>query len=219
MSEVQALAVELRPSCGKGHARRARMRGLVPAILYGGSKKPIALGIEERLLNKILRHDGFLATQFNLELDGKKHHVLPRGIQFDPVTDRPIHVDFMRVTDKTRIRVMVHVSFLNEDTCVGLKRGGVLNVVRHEIELVCAVAKIPEHLEVDLEGFEIGETIHFSHIDLPKGVSPVIDDRDFTIATIAAPTVAVETEEAEGVEDEEAAEGEDKETEEGEQSS
>lgn len=201
MSDIQTLKVQKREGCGKGPARRARVAGLVPAIIYGAGGDPLPVTLEEKNLTKILKQDGFLATQFNIELDGKKHHVLPRGIQFHPVNDRPIHVDFMRVSDKTRIRVMVRVVFLNDDICIGLKRGGVLNVVRHEIELICVVAQIPDHLEVDLAEFDIGDTAHISHVTLPEGVVPVIDGRDFTIATVAAPTVATDIEP--GAEDEE----------------
>ena len=212
MSEIQTLTAQARVPHGKGQLRRARGQGHIPAIIYGASSEPTPITLEEKVVGKILRQGGFLATQFNIELDGKKHHVLPRAVQFHPVTERLLHLDFMRVSAKTKTHVMVRVVFINEDSCLGLKRGGLLNVVRHEVELVCAVSQIPDHLEVDLQNCDIGDSIHMSQIGLPSDVQPAISDRDFTIATVAAPTVATEVTPSEEATQEEAAdEGEQKE--------
>jgi large subunit ribosomal protein L25 len=165
--------------------------------------------LDPRELDRELNTGGFMATIYDVQIEQNKERVLPRDVQFDPVTDRPIHVDFLRVSATTSVTVQVPVNFLNEEESPGLKRGGLLNVVRHEIEMICQADAIPSAVEVDLTGLDIGDSIHISMIPLPDGVVPTITDRDFTVATIAAPTVAQEEEEAEeGEELEEGVEGE-----------
>lgn len=189
MSTAITLAASARARAGKGAARAARREGLVPAVIYGGKQPPVPMAVEERALRKQLSMPGFRTRLIDLTVDGTKHHVLCREVQFHPVTDRPIHADFLRVTDDTVVHVNVTVHFLNELASPGLKRGGVLNVVRHTVELFCKARAIPTHLEVDLTGRDINDSIHISAIALPEGVKPVIQDRDFTVATIIPPTV------------------------------
>lgn len=201
MSEVQSMAAERRERAGKGAARATRRAGRIPGVIYGNKQEPVLISIKPRHLQRELQKAGFFATLFDLELDGQRHRVLPRDVQFDPVTDRPLHIDFLRVAADTKVHVEVPVVFVNEELSPGLKRGGVLNVVRHEIELICAADQIPTSITVDLQGLEIGDTVHISMVKLPEGVTPAITDRDFTVASIAAPTVApveAETAEAEG---------------------
>jgi len=189
MSDVQNLSAELRSRAGKGAARQTRRDGRVPGVIYGNKQPATLISVAPKELTKELRKRAFQATLFDIELAGKKERVLPRDVQFDPVSDAPIHVDFMRVGEHSRVRVDVPVRFLNEGTSPGLKRGGVLNVVRHEIELICSVDAIPRIIEIDLDGLDIGDSIHISMVKLPEGVRPTITDRDFTIASIAVPTI------------------------------
>ena len=189
MPDVHTLSAELRDRAGKGAARQTRRDGRVPGVIYGDKQPATLISVEPKDLMKELRKRAFQATVFNIELAGTKHRVLPRDVQFDPVSDKPIHVDFMRVGEHTRVRVAVPVSFQNEAKSPGLKRGGVLNIVRHEIELYCNVDSIPGIIEIDLDGLDIGDSVHISMIKLPEGVRPTITDRDFTIASIAVPTV------------------------------
>jgi large subunit ribosomal protein L25 len=202
MAEHIALNAEARTQVGKGAARATRRNGRIPAVIYGDHKDPLSISLDPRELNRELSRPGFFATLIDISVDGSNNLVLCRDIQLHPVTDVAMHADFLRVTDRTRINVFVPVSFLNEEECAGLRAGGVLNVVRHEVEFNCRAGAIPSEIEVDLAGHDIGDSIHISEVTLPDGVTPVIDDRDFTIATIAAPSV-VET-----AGDEEAAEGE-----------
>jgi len=188
MSDVQNLSAELRSRAGKGAARQTRRGGRVPGVIYGEKQPATLISLEPRELIKQLRKKAFHATLFEIACDGAKQRVLPRDVQFDPVTDVPIHVDFMRVGEHTRVHVDVPVVFLNELESPGLKRGGVLNVVRHEIELVCSVDHIPQQISIDLTGLDIGDSVHISMVKLPESVRPAIG-RDFTIATIAVPTV------------------------------
>jgi large subunit ribosomal protein L25 len=184
----------------------------VPGVIYGAKQDPNMISVEERLLNKLLHQGGFFSTLFDVKVDGKAERVLARDVQFDPVSDYPVHIDFLRVSAATSVHVEVSVHFINEEQCPGLVEGGVLNVVRHEIELVCRADAIPQHIDIDLAGLDIGDGVHISTVKLPDGVRPAITDRDFTIATIAAPTVVREetadsqAEEAEGAEDKDAAE-------------
>jgi len=209
MAEVSTIAAERRERAGKGPARAARRAGRVPGVIYGAKKDPAMVTLDPRELDRELNTGGFMATIYDVQIEQDKERVLPRDVQFDPVTDRPIHVDFLRVSATTSVTVQVPVNFLNEEECPGLKRGGLLNVVRHEIEMICQADAIPSAVEVDLTGLDIGDSIHISMISLPDGVAPTITDRDFTVATIAAPTVAQEEEEAEeGEELEEGVEGE-----------
>ena len=209
MAEVSTIAAERRERAGKGPARAARRAGRVPGVIYGATKDPAMVTLDPRELDRELNTGGFMATIYDVQIEQDKERVLPRDVQFDPVTDRPIHVDFLRVSATTSVTVQVPVNFLNEEESPGLKRGGLLNVVRHEIEMICRADAIPSAVEVDLTGLDIGDSIHISMISLPDGVAPTITDRDFTVATIAAPTVAQEEEEAEeGEELEEGVEGE-----------
>lgn len=196
MSEIINFPANVREKAGKGPARAIRRAGQVPAIVYGDKKDPILITIDPKILGQELNKTGFFTKMIDIKVDNETHRVLPRDVQFHPVTDRPIHVDFLRVTAETQIKVAVPVIFLNEEDSPGIKRGGVLNVVRFEIEVMCAAERIPQSIDIDLTGIDIGDSIHISHITLPAGVIPTITDRDFTIATVAAPTVRAEEEAA-----------------------
>ena len=225
MAEISTIAAQRRERAGKGPARAARRAGRVPGVIYGSKKDPSMITVDPRELDRELKTGAFLATVYNVQIDKALERVLPRDVQFDPVTDRAIHVDFLRVSAATSVTVQVPVNFLNEEESPGLKRGGLLNVVRHEIEMTCRADAIPSSIDVDLTGLDIGDSVHISMISLPDGVAPTITDRDFTVATVAAPTVVQEEEEEaeegaeleEGaeVEGEEGAEGEDKAKDEG----
>jgi large subunit ribosomal protein L25 len=185
MANVIELKASARPRSGKGAARTARREGKVPAVIYGAKMEPVGIVIDFNELSKTMNRGRFLATIFDIDIDGKKTRVIPREFQLDPVKDTPVHVDFLRVTPESRIRVRVPARFVNEAASPGLKRGGVLNIVRREIEVFCPPDTIPEIFEFDLTGMEIGRSIHISAIDMPPGVRPTITDRDFTVATIA----------------------------------
>jgi large subunit ribosomal protein L25 len=191
MTEIVTLDAQARDRVGKGAARATRRAGRVPAVLYGDKKEPLALSLDPKVLDRVMSRPGFFSHLIDLSIDGARHRALARDVQLHPVTDEPLHVDFIRVSAGTRTHVQVPVVFENQLASPGLKRGGVLNIVRHEIELSCAADNIPERLVIDLTGTEIGDSIHFSAIALPEGTSSVISERDFTIATIAAPTVTV----------------------------
>jgi large subunit ribosomal protein L25 len=214
MAEISTIAAQRRERAGKGPARAARRAGRVPGVIYGAKKDPAMVTLDPRELDRELKTGGFLATIYDVQVDKDKERVLPRDVQFDPVTDRPLHVDFLRVSAATSVTVQVPVNFLNEEESPGLKRGGLLNVVRHEIEMNCRADAIPSSIDIDLTGLDIGDSIHISMISLPEGVEPTITDRDFTVATIAAPTV-VQEEAAEEEEGEELVEGVEGEAEEG----
>lgn len=192
MSDVTVLQAEARDRVGKGAARAARRAGKLPAVIYGDSKDPLSINLDPKIMLREMRSAGFFTSRYTIEVDGQKHNVLPRDIQFHPVRDEPMHVDFLRVSAKTKVNVMVPVSFINEDDSPGLSRGGMLNIVRHEVEVTTLVGSIPETLELDLSGTEIGDSLHISAVKLAAGVEPTISDRDFTIATIAAPKVESE---------------------------
>lgn len=192
MADIVELPAQSRERAGKGPARATRRAGQVPGVIYGAKKDPNLIAVEERVLNKLLHQGGFFSTLFDVKVNGKAERVLARDVQFDPVSDKPVHIDFLRVSATTSVNVAVPVHFLNEDQCPGLKNGGLLNVVRHEVELTCRADAIPQHIEVDLTGLEIGDGVHISNVKLPEGVHPTITDRDFTIATVAAPTVVRE---------------------------
>ena len=209
MSDITVLTAAARERVGKGSAREARRQNKIPAVIYGDKKAPASITIEQKVLVRHLQTGGFFNTLFDIELDGKLNRVLPRDVQLHPVTDAPEHIDFLRVTSTTRISVEVPVEFLNEDDSPGLKTGGVLNVVRYNVEVSCTPDLIPTSLVLDLAGTEIGDSLHISAVNLPEGVTPTITDRDFTIATIAAPTVVKEEETVDDDEaDIEVAEGE-----------
>lgn len=185
MSGLVSLKASARPRAGKGAARQARREGHVPAVIYGDSKTPETISIEYNTLWKQVLKGHFTSTAFELDVDGKKHIVLARDVQLDPVRDTPLHVDFQRVGADGIIRVAVPVRFINEAASPGLKRGGVLNIVRHDFEVFTKYDQIPPFFEIDLTGYEIGKSIHVSAVAMPEGVTPVIKGRDFTIATIA----------------------------------
>ena len=214
MSDTIALPAEPRERVGKGAARAVRRAGRVPAVIYGDRKDPLTISLDPRDVDRELHSPGFFATLYDVEVGGKKHRVLPRDVQLDPVSDRTVHVDFLRVAQDTEVTVNVPVNFMNDEESPGLKRGGVLNIVRHEIEFSCRADAIPQQIEIDLTGLDIGDSVHISMIQLPDGVTPTITDRDFTIATVAAPS-AVKAEAAE--EQAAAAEGEEGEVPEGEE--
>lgn len=190
MTQIIALAATARDRAGKGTARATRRDGRIPAVIYGNKEKPVMIALDTTKFTRELHRPGFFTHLFDIELDGVKHRVLPRDVQLDPVYDRPLHVDFLRVSDTTEITLKVPVEFVNVETCPGIKRGGMLNVVRHDIEVYARAAAIPEKITVDLAGVDVGASIHISAVKLPEGVRPTIDDRDFTIATIAAPSGA-----------------------------
>ncbi|MFM5923411.1 MAG: 50S ribosomal protein L25/general stress protein Ctc [Novosphingobium sp.] len=188
MSDTLTLPAETRERAGKGASRALRREGRVPAVVYGGNEDPIAIHIEEKLLVKQLGTGHFFNSVVEVEVGGKKLRTLPKDVAFHPVNDRPLHADFLRLTKDATVHVNVPVHFANEDASPGLKRGGVLNIVRHELELVCAADKIPEEIAIDVTGFDVGDSIHISHVKLPAGSTSAITDRDFTIATIVAPS-------------------------------
>ena len=218
MSEQLVLPAETRDRAGKGASRALRRDGRVPAVIYGEKKEPLAIHVEEKLLHKMLRTGHFMNSVIMVDVGGKPNRTLPKAVDFHPVSSRPIHVDFLRIGEHTKVTVAVPVRFDNDEASPGLKRGGVLNVVQHEIELVCDAASIPEELHIDLTGLEIGDSIHISEVKLPDGVKPAIEDRDFTVATIVAPSAmkSEESEEAEAAEGEVPTVGEDEESEGGE---
>lgn len=189
MADTTIINGNLRNSTGKGSARAARRAGRIPAIIFGDKKETISIDIEEREYKKIMNQSGIFNRLLDLSVNGKSNLVLTRDIQFHPVSENPLHVDFLRIGKGSNINVSVPVSFVNEELSPGLKSGGVLNTVRFELELVCPADIIPEKIEIDLEGLVVGDSIKISSVNLPDGVSSAITDRDFTIATIAAPTV------------------------------
>jgi len=193
-SENNKLEAEIRSTKTKADLNKLRASGSVPGVLYGDIEKNISLSVKKNTLDHFLKTTNFKSRVINISLDGKEYQVLPRDIEFDKISNQPIHVDFQKLSANTKVVVWIPVKFLNEDTCPGLKMGGVLNIVRRKVELDCPADKIPSELIVDLAKREIGESIHISAIELPDGVTPTIKDRDFTIATVAAPTVVKEPE-------------------------
>ena len=208
MAVVETVPASHRDGAGKGSARQARRDGQVPAVIYGNKEDPIMLTLERRLLIKELDNPQFFIQLVDVEIDGTKHRVLPHDVQFHPVSDAPMHVDFLRFDPKRKITANVPVVFEGEDDSPGLKSGGVLNIVRYEVEVLCTADNIPPELILQLAGLEVGDSMHASAVTLPEGVEFVITDRDFTIATIAAPTIVIEPTEEEGEEGAEGEEGE-----------
>jgi large subunit ribosomal protein L25 len=188
MAKTTELKAWARQRSGKGGARSARREGRIPGILYGDKKEPETISVDYRAISQQLLTGHFQSTIFVLDVDGTKTRVIPRGVQLDPVRDFPIHVDFLRVSKDALVTVDVPMRFLNEAASPGLKRGGVLNIVRHEIPVRCPADAIPDHFDVDLTGLEIGNSVHISAITLPPGVRPTIAERDFTVATIVGRT-------------------------------
>ena len=207
-----------RDSTSTGQTNKLRAQGFVPAILYGGKDPNTKISIEKKSIKNILNSDSFLSTVIELDIDGKKQKVLPREVAYHVVSDEPIHVDFMRIVSGSKIVIEIPVQFKNHGDSPGLKRGGVLNIVRRKIELKCPAEKIPDDIVIDLTGTDIGTSIKISSVKLQEDVVPTITNRDFVIATIAAPTIVKEPEKpaeevpAEGAEEEAAATAEGEET-------
>ncbi|CDN48682.1 50S ribosomal protein L25/general stress protein Ctc [Neorhizobium galegae] len=189
------LKAEARERVGKGSSRELRRNGFIPAVIYGDKQSPIAIALSTNEVTKRIHAGGFMTTVATIDVNGEKIQVLPKDYQLDPVRDFTMHVDFLRVSGNTEVSVEVPVHFVNEEKSPGIKIGGVLNIVRHAVELLCPANDIPEFLTVDLTGAKIGDSLHISAVKLPAGVRPVISDRDFTIATIVAPAAGVAEEE------------------------
>jgi len=206
MSDALTLPAELRERAGKGASRELRRNGRVPAVIYGGKEEPLAIHVEAKELARQLGTGHFMNSIVMIEVGGKTVRALPKDVALHPVTDRPLHADFLRLAKDASIHVEVPVVFVNEEDSPGLKRGGVLNVVRHTLELVCESDKIPDDIQIDVTGLEVGDSIHISQVNLPAGSASAITDRDFTIATVVAPS-GMRSEAAEG-EVEAGAEGE-----------
>ena len=219
MSEQLTLPAEARDRAGKGASRALRRDGRVPAVIYGQNKDALSIHVEEKLLTKMLHTGHFMNSVVMIDVGGKPTRTLPKAVDFHPVSSRPIHVDFLRISEHTKVTVAVPVRFDNEEASPGLKRGGVLNVVQHELELVCDAAHIPNEIHVALDGLEIGDSIHISEVKLPDGVVAANQDEDFTVATIVAPSaMKAEEEEAAPAGEVPTVEGEEAEGEEGEAS-
>jgi len=197
-------ALDRNKETGSNHSLLTK--GMVPGIIYGKGSEPTKIALEDKILKKLMNSGSFYSTIIDIDIDGKVEKILPKQLQYHPVSDRLIHFDFLRVQENTKVNVEIPVEFLNQEKCPGLKKGGVLNTVRRLVELTCNANNIPSKLEFDLIGCEIGDAVKISSIDLPEGVSPTISDRDFVIATLVPPTVEVETK-TEEVAEESKAEG------------
>jgi large subunit ribosomal protein L25 len=206
MSDTLTLSAETRDRVGKGASRALRREGRVPAVIYGNKQEPLGIHLEERALVKALNTGHFMNSVIMIEgAGGKAIRTLAKDVALDVVTDRPVHIDFLRISEHAKVTVAVPVVFADEDASPGLEKGGVLNIVRHDLDIVCDAAHIPSEITVSLAGLDLGGSVHISAVTLPKGVESAITDRDFTIATIAAPA-ALKAEEAEAAEAEAAAE-------------
>lgn len=188
MSDALTLPAETRDRVGKGASRVLRREGRTPAVIYGANQDPVAIHLEEKELTKQLNTGHFMTSIVNIEVNGETIRTLPKDVVLHPVNDAPIHADFLRLSKDATVEVLVPVVFTNEEASPGLKKGGVLNVVRHELELICDASRIPNDIEIDVTGLEVGDSIHISHVKLPAGSESAITDRDFTIATIVAPS-------------------------------
>ncbi|CAN5351197.1 50S ribosomal protein L25/general stress protein Ctc [soil metagenome] len=188
MSDMLTLAAEAREQVGKGASRELRRNGRVPAVIYGNKEEPASIHLEEKALMKALMTGHFMNSVVMVEAGGASVRTLPKDVSFHPVTDRPIHVDFLRISEHAKVHVNVPVVFTDEEASPGIKRGGTLNIVRHELELVCDAAQIPDEILVSLKGVDIGDSIHISAVTLPEGATSAIEDRDYTIATVVAPS-------------------------------
>ena len=205
MSKESNLNAEIRDGSGKSAVKKVLAAGKIPSVMYGLGENPVNISLDKITVQKEINSGGFLTRIFSLNIDGKKSLAIPREVQFDPLSDQPIHIDFLRLAEDSKITLDIPTRFINEELSPGLKRGGVLNVNRRTVQLSCPANNIPEEIVFDLEGLEIGDTIRISAANLGDGISPTISDRDFTVASVAAPTVVKEPEApAEG----EAAEGE-----------
>ena len=207
MNQDSQIIVNKRENNGTGSSRSLRLQQKIPGIIYGDKKDPIPVILDEKVLKIKIKDPTFFSKQCEIKFNGETIKVLPKDLQLHPVKESILHIDFLRVGENTTVTLFVPVKFINENNCPGIKQGGVLNVVRREIELITLVSKIPESLEANLDGLEIGDSIHISSINLQEGVKPVISDRDFTIATIAPPTVMKVEEEKSVEEAEESTEG------------
>ena len=187
MSDANKLEAQARDRVGKGAARELRRNAMVPTVIYGDKKPPLGIALSHKEVTMRVHGGGFMTNILSIDVDGETHQVLPKDYQLHPVTDQVMHVDLLRVSRRTVVTVEIPVNFINEDTCPGLKAGGVLNVVRHTVEVNVPATSIPEGFEIDLEPFNVGDSINISAVDLPEDVEPTITDRDFTIATIATP--------------------------------
>ncbi len=188
MAAVESVSAEARDRAGKGAARESRRNGRVPAVIYGDKKEPTLISLDPKEIDRLIHKKTFYATLLDVDMKGTKHRVLPRDVQFDPVTDRTLHVDFQRIGKDTKVHVNVPVVVRNEAASPGIKRGGVLNIVRHEIEFICSPDAIPQSIEVDLTGLEIGGSIHIHAVKLPENAQLAVRERDFTVVSIGAPT-------------------------------
>ena len=194
MADIKQLAARARAGTGKGAARAVRREGRIPAIIYGGGQPPVSISLDGRDTTRLVLSGGFLTTQFEIEVDGRKTRVIPRDYQREPVKDALLHIDFLRLAKGATLRLEVPVHFVGQDASPGIERGGTLNVVRHSVELIVQAENIPESLTADISGLDIGDAVHISAIQLPEGAEPTITDRDFTVATLVPPTVFVEPE-------------------------
>lgn len=192
MAETTKVVAKKRDRAGKGGARSSRRDGLIPAVIYGDKQPPMMIAVEPKSIERIMHREGFFNHRLSIDVDGQGYDVLPRDVQVDPVTDKPLHLDFLRIGPDSIITVQVPVHFRNEAAAPGIKRGGVLNVVMHEITVRTKPATIPEYFEVDLTGLEIGHSVHLSALKVPEGVRVVTRDKNPTVASIAAPTVVRE---------------------------
>ena len=206
MAKETNIEAVVREGAGKSAVKKIMATGKIPSILYGLNEEPVNIAVDKIFIQKELNAGGFLTKIFNLSIDGKKNLAIPRDVQFHPLSDQPIHVDFLRLSEDSKVTLDIPTKFINEESSPGLKRGGVLNVNRRTVQLNCPANNIPEELIFDLTGLEIGDTIRISMVNLDEGVTPTITDRDFTVASVAAPTVVKEPEaQAEGAEGDEAA--------------
>lgn len=188
MSDTLNLSAEARERAGKGASRAVRREGRVPAVIYGNKQEPTSIHIEEKALVMSMANGHFMNSVVLIGLNGETIRTLPKDVQFHPVTDRPLHVDFLRIGEHTTVNVKVPVAFTDEDKAPGIKRGGVLNIVEHEIELIVDAAHIPDDITISLAGLDVGSSIHLADVKLPKGAKPAHADRDITVATIVAPS-------------------------------
>ncbi len=196
MAQVQELKAEVREGKGKGPAYQARLKGQIPGIVYGGKGEPETVNVDFRTLERHVEAGSFLTTLFMLDIAGKKTRVIPRQLQLDPVSDRPVHVDFMRLTEGSSVRLEIPVHFKGQEASPGLKKGGVLNIVRHELNVICPADNIPSAIIVDVAALDINETVHITDLDLPKGVKVLVKGRDNTVCSIVAPTSVIEEQKA-----------------------
>jgi large subunit ribosomal protein L25 len=197
MSKATKLTAAARDRAGKGVARETRRQGRIPCVIYGGKEPPVLIAIDSAAIIRHAHASNFVTRMFDIEVDGKSHHVLPRDVQFHPVSDRPIHIDFLRIDAESVVTVAVPFEFINVETAPGIKRGGTLNIVHHELTIRCRPDQIPAHITIDLAGAEMGASIHLSAVTLPEGVTVVSSDKDYTIATVATPSALRGKEEAE----------------------